>query len=109
LPPILHDIQPGQGLDGKPRDYDVTVIRITRGQIEAMLGAVEQERPELCTPWAIVRAFLCRMDSIRDETKLWVAGALSSLPPDATQRRQLDGACKMLGQWDTAHRLLLRC
>lgn len=112
LPPILRGVQPGKGFRGEPEDYSVKVIWIARRQIDAMLNAIEAEKPEMRQPFEIIRAFMCTLDTIRDEAKMGVLAARSCVKPDTPKgvsyRENLNGVAQQLGRWNDERRLHLR-
>lgn len=111
LPPILRGIQPGAGLSGLPVDYSVQVIWISRRQIESMMAAVEEHHPELRLMLEVMRAFMCDLDTQRDEAKLGVRAALSwvkaAQPTNHHAIDQLEAVAQRLGQWNDERRLHL--
>lgn len=112
LPPILRGIQPGQGFRGEPEDYSVKVIWIARRQIDALLKAIEAEKPEMRQAFDLVRAFMSQLDSVRDHAKFGVLAARSFIKPDMpgaeSYRENLRGVADALGRWNDEHRLHLR-
>ena len=107
LPPVISGIQHVEGSG----DYSVQVMWINRRQIADVLTAIERDQPDLRVVMEVVRAFMCQMDTIRDETKHFVLAARSWAKGDDPDRARalemLDGAIEMGGRWNDAQRLPL--
>lgn len=112
LPPILRGIQPGLGLQGQPIDYSVKVVWVSRQQIQGMLAAIGNAHPELDQALGVVSAYLCHLDTMRDEAKLGVSAAAGWIKKDhPTCTGALDNlqtVTRMLGRWRDEARLHLR-
>lgn len=109
LPPLMQGVEGGSALNGEPKDYSVQVMWVSRRQVDSVLRAIECEQPELRTVLSVVRAFMCHLDSVRDEAKLGVALAKGALEVGDSEVaiKNLDTAVKMLGRWNDEHRLYL--
>lgn len=111
LPPILRGIQPGLGLHGQPTDYSVKVVWVSRHQIQGMLSAIGKEHPDLDQALGVVSAYMCHLDTMRDETKLGVlaaAGWIKKDHPTCTGALEnLQTVVGMLGRWRDEARLHL--
>jgi len=109
LPPILSGLQPGQDLEGQPKDYSVKVVWMSRQQIEAMLRSIENEQPAMGQALEIVRSFMCYLDTIRDSAKQYIISARNGIQSGNLEYAQqsLDDATEMLGRWNDELRLPL--
>lgn len=109
LPPLMQGVEGGSALNGEPKDYSVKVMWVNRRQIDAVLCAIEREQPELQTVLSAVRAFMCHLDSVRDEAKLGASLAKGALKAGNSEVAisNLNTVVKMLGRWNDEHRLYL--
>jgi hypothetical protein len=112
LPPIMRGIEPHPDLQGRPTDYHVKVIWISRRQIDWVLREIEQQQPELETVLHIVSKWMSNMDTMRSEAKLGIGAGMSWLKGDKPDVKkaleQLQQVQEMLGSWHDEHRLYLR-
>lgn len=112
LPPILSGIQEGQDLQGRPVDYPVRVIHVSRRQIDSVLRAIENAHPELEPVQKVVSSWMCGMDTMRDEAKFGLGCTMSWLKGETPNLEkaleQLNAVVEMLGHWHDERRLHLR-
>jgi len=112
LPPIQRGIEPGLGLDGESQSDSVSVIWISRRQIEEALREVGRQHPDLETVLKIVARYMGYLDTMRSEAGFTASAAASWLKGDAPdvknaleQLQQLQG---IVGSWNDAYRLHVR-
>lgn len=109
LPPILRGVQPGRDFDGKPVDRTVSVLWMSRRQIDDMARAMARQHPELAQGLEVMRTFMSDMDTMRDA----VAGEVSCAAGDLARGNPdraiaaLRTARDLLGRWNDSRRLML--
>lgn len=110
LPPILSGVQAGMDLNGEPKDYDVSVMWADRRQVDALLDRIADLDHDMHLAVAVIRAYLCNLDTQRDETRLQLACAQTAgRAADAERTLQfVDAALSRLSRWDDARRLLIQ-
>ena len=109
LPPILSGIQSGLDLHGAPRDYHVRIMWASRRQIDQALKEVERCHPDTRTVMAVVRSFMCHIDSIRDSALHVNMSAQRAMQAGQTDKAaaELASLREVFGRWDDENRLPL--
>ena len=107
LPPIFAGMEPGRSLGPDAQDYAVRVTHVGRREIDTVLHAMEHEAPAMREVLGIVRAFMCRLDTMRDEAKLRLTMAQAHLRSGdmPALAQTLADARSTLGERGEQHRL----